>query len=116
MFFHLFLDLVCDNDGIDALDGQASYSFGHCDGTLSAILFRNKGHAHFFPYRVIIHPNKCNRRLVPPAAASTAMNPPWTRWPWWSFSSCSWFVATVDNRSASVERWWLCFTVGETWT
>ena len=27
----------------------------------------------------------------------------------------NWFVATAIDRLALFERWWLCFTVGETW-
>jgi hypothetical protein len=28
------------------------------------------------------------------------VNPPWTKWPWWSYLFCSWFVATALDRSA----------------
>jgi hypothetical protein len=28
------------------------------------------------------------------------VNPPWTKWPWWSYLFCSWFVATAIDRSA----------------
>ena len=123
-----FLEMVCDIDGIDTLIRQASYCSRPCSDSPSAIVCRNRGHVHLFPHRVIIHPNKCSRRPVPPpAAAPTAMTStwwmastwivwswmrwPWMKCPWWSFVSCSWYVATVNNKSALLERWWLYFTV-----
>ena len=103
--------MVCDIDGIDTLNCQAFYCFGLCAGSASAIVCHNRRHVHFFPHRVIMHPNKCSKRPVPPAAAPTVRNSPWTRCPWWSFSSCSWFAAIVIGRIASVDRRRLCFTV-----
>ena len=120
--------MVCDIDGIDTLDCQAFYCFGLCAGSASAIVCHNRRHVYFLHYHLIMHPNKCSRRPVPPpAAAPTAMTSawwmtstwlvwswmrwPWIKCPWCSFVSCSWYVATVNNKSALFERWWLYFTV-----
>ena len=76
--------MVCDIHGIDSLNQKASYSFGHCSGTLCAIVFRNRWHVHFYHYWMTLHPNRYSRRSVPPFAAVVITQ--WTIVSWWCLS------------------------------
>ena len=111
--------MACDIDDIDILNCQALYCFGPCSDNPSAIAFRNRWHVRFQrPYdRMIIRPNRCNRRLVPRSVVVVTMMEvqlwwflccrchllSWVavavgmQWSLWSSVCCPWFLLPLPH-------------------